>query len=196
MKRIRFLILLSIILLAVLTLTACEDNRGHIDIPMGHGPAVNIPGGGHEDEPDKSGEGEPQVSSVFFFKMGNVIINMDQDMAELFDKIGEPLGIQPNPNCVFGGEDKIIGYPGIEIFTYQLDNIDRIYLIDFRDDNVRTAEGGINLGSSIDAVIAVYGNDYQFDTGMYTFTRGMTTLQFLVEDDHVVKITYRLLQDM
>ena len=50
--------------------------------------------------------------------------------------------------------------------------------------------------AALQNVFDIYGEDYSYETGLYRFTRGLTVLEFLVEDDIVMGITYRLLLDL
>jgi len=133
---------------------------------------------------------EPQAPAEFFFKMGDVIIEMNQNIDHVISKVGEPLGVFEAPSCAFDGTDRIFSYPGLQIYTYPVGDEDFIHTIGFFDDSVRTAEGGIRLGAGLQAVIDAYGEDFIVDTGMYKFTRGLTSLEFLVDDDMVIGISY------
>jgi len=160
-------------------------------------------------EPDKgapaTNDGDGTVSpgpditlppAVFSFKMGDIFIEMDEDISKIITGLGEPLGILEAPSCAFDGTDRIFSYPGIQIYTYPKNGADHIHTIGFFDDSVVTAEGKIRLGSNIQSVFDAYGNDYRYETGMYTFTRGKTVLEFLVSDDIIIGITYRYLLDL
>jgi len=135
-------------------------------------------------------------NAVFSFKMGDVLIEMDEDISQIIAGLGEPLGILEAPSCAFDGTDRIFSYPGIQIYTYPKDGADHIHTIGFFDDSVVTTEGKIRLGTNIQSVFDTYGNDYRYETGMYTFTRGKTVLEFLVNDDNIIGITYRYLLDL
>jgi len=146
-----------------------------------------------EDEPDSSENDELQIPPVFFFKIGDVVVDMDQDIADVIDKAGEPIAVLELPSCAFEGMDRVFRYPGADLYTYPIMDDDFVYTIVFFDDSVRTAEGGIRLGSNLRDVLDAYGDDYELDSGMYTYTRGLTVLEFLVEDDIVIGIIYRLI---
>jgi len=201
MKRIG---LILIITLAMLALTACGNgNDPGVEAPVEQEPVGNAPGENEPsspvagNEPDASVEDEPVVPDVFFFKMGDFIINLDEDIDHVIENVGEPLGKFERPSCAFEGNDIIFFYPGIEIATYPAGSGNYIHMIDFIDDSNRTAEGGIRSGTSIQKVFEVYGTDYSYETGMYKYTRGLTVLEFIVIDDDIVeRIRYRLLLDL
>ena len=146
--------------------------------------------------PDIQDPTPPQVPAVFSFKMGDILIELDEDISYIIAGLGEPMGIMEQPSCAFEGTDRIFSYPGIQIYTYPKNGADHIHTIGFFDDSVVTTEGKIRLGSNIQSVFDTYGNDYRYETGMYTFTRGKTVLEFLVSDDNIIGITYRYLLDL
>ena len=192
--------LVLIIILTLLALIACGNGNGPDGPPAGNGPTVNNPDENGEpdpDEPEPPSTDDPAILDAFFFKMGDVLIHMDENIDIVIEQIGEPLGRFEAESCAFEGIDIIFSYPGIQIYTYPAGDNNFIHTIGFFDDSVRTAEGGIHLGSNIQAVIDVYGNDYGYETGMYRYTRGLTVLEFLVDDNEmVIGITYRLLLDL
>jgi len=171
--------LLIFILAAMLAFTACDSS------PSSNGSDEN-----NGDSPPVTTE-NPQNPSVFSFKFGDVVIEMNENMSNVIGKLGEPLGVLEAPSCAFDGTDRIFSYPGVQIYTYPVDDDDFIHTIGFFDDSVYTTEGKIRLGADIQDVIDVYGDNYKYETGMYTFTRGSTFLEFLVDDDIVIGITYR-----
>ena len=201
------LVLLFIIALAVFALVACggeqateppesvtpEPQGSVADVNGSDDPEPVSPTDAGEDYPDND---EPQTLPEFTFEMNGAVIYMDQDISFVLEKLGEPRGVFEIPSCAFEGSiDRAFDYPGIEIHTYEKDGNNHIYQIVFTDDTVRTSEGRVRLGQSIQAAIDAYGDDYEYETGLYTFTRGRTALRFLVVDDEVDDIAYTLLFD-
>ena len=135
-------------------------------------------------------DAEPEEPPLFALKVGNFLIEMDQNIDEVLAALGEPQGVFVAPSCAFDGEDRIFQYPSVQIHTYPKGDEDFVHTISLRDDTVRTTEGRIYLGASLQSVIDAYGDDYEHDSGMYTYTRGLTTLEFFIEDDIVMGITY------
>ena len=135
-----------------------------------------------------------QATPAFALPLGNFIIYMDQNIQEVIDTMGEPLGVFEAPSCAFDGIDRIFSFPGLQIHTYPQDGDDFIHTVSVRDDSILT-QNGIYLGNSWDSVLSAYGNDYQHAYGMFTFTKGVTTLSIFVEDDMVVAITYGLIMN-
>ena len=130
----------------------------------------------------------------FSFEFRNIIIHMNQNMAEVIAAVGEPLSIHETPSCAFDGFDRIFIFPGVQFHTYPIDDEDFVQIISIWDDGVTTREG-IRLGSSWDSVVAAYGTDYVMEFSMVTFTRENTTLSFFIEDESVVEISYALIMD-
>ena len=192
------ILIITVAALTLFVLTACGGGQPE-PAPAPEAPTQQeepitndtTPAGNEENEtPAPPEEDETQPTSGFTFKMGDVLIEMDQDINNIIEKLGEPLGIFEAPSCAFDGIDRIFGYPGMQIHTYPKEDSDFIHTISLRDDSLRTTEGGIRLGDDVSAVIDAYGNDYELDTGLYRYRRGMTTLEFLTEDDIVTGITY------
>jgi len=201
------LLLSAILITAIFIVAACSDGQ-EADVqetpgtsssqngenPISPGTDPNTPGNGDDNgngsEPDSNGD--PQAPSAFSFTFRDVVIEMDDNVAYIIEKIGEPSGEFEAPSCAFDGIDRIFSYPGIQIYTYPAGATDQIHTIGFFDDSVRTSEGGIRLGSSVQSLLDAYGDNYSYETGMYKFTRGNTFLEFLTEDGTVIGITYRL----
>jgi len=195
------ILLVAIIMLSLLTLTACGGGQTEaVTVPPPSEPqevveaTVSDPIDTNETSPPEEEEAQPEPT--FAFKYGDVLIEMDQDINYVLEKLGEPLGIFEAESCAFDGIDRIFRYPGMQLHTYPKGDNDFVHTISLRDDSLRTTEGGIRLGADIQDVIDAYGDDYEFDTRLYRFRRGMTTLEFITEDDMVVGITYGLIIDI
>jgi len=122
------------------------------------------------------------------------IIEMDQNIDLVLDALGEPLGVFEAPSCAFDGIDRIFGFPGIQIHTYPKDDGDFVHTISLRDDSIRTTEG-IYLGVGAQEVFDTYGNDFELEFDMCTYTSGQTTLSFFIEEGMVMAITYGLIME-
>jgi len=200
--------LLIISALFVCTLAACGDSAPDTPIQPLPPPEVQYvpedtpapdeqPANDDANTPDEVTEpDEPQAPEVFFFKIGDTVVDLNKDIQHIIEQVGEPLGVLELPSCAFDGMDRVFRYPGTDLYTYPVGDDDFVYNISFFDDSVRTAEGGIRLGSGLQSVLDAYGDDYELDSGMYTFTRGLTVLEFLVADDTVIGITYRYLVEI
>lgn len=187
MKKIVILIVLGALLLA-----ACTNETSGVATPYAPtAPAQTAPTTQQPDETTQP-KNESNAAPAFALTVGTFTIRMDQNIQEVLDTMGEPLGVFEAPSCAFDGIDRIFSFPGLQIHTYPLDESDFIHTISIRDDSIMT-QNGIYLGNSLDNVLAAYGDNYQQEFGMFTFTKGVTTLQFLIEYDMVVAITYGLI---
>jgi len=166
-----------------------SNNESEMNAPLiNENPEVNI------DEPvDEPIDEEPAEDSDFALLFNDFLIDMGQDISYVISALGEPLNVFEAPSCAFDGIDRVFLYPGVQLHTYPVGDDDLIHTISIRDDSLRTTEGGIFLGSSLQAMLDAYGDEYVHETGMYTFTRGQTTLQFFIDDGIITGITYGLI---
>ena len=198
----RKLVLLLVLLLAVLILAACGGGQAEVVPEPADPEPQEVEGAATSEpapappEPDEAedaapaGDNEPEAQPDFALLVGDFLIEMDQDVAYVLAALGEPLGEFEEPSCAFDGIDRVFAYSDIQIHTYPVGDSDHVHTVFFLSDLVRTTEGGIRLNSDLQAVLDVYGDDYEYDSGMYTFTRGLTTLEFLIRDGKVANIIY------
>lgn len=208
MKKV-FLIL--IVIMMIMVVTACNGGDASEGVVSETGSvaedsAVSEPDadGADEDEPDYISEENNEFGASthseeienydigFTLEFAGFTIHMNQNMDEVKAGIGEPLGVLVVPSCAFDGDDRIYSYPGFQIYTYPVGDKDLVHTINISDDSI-VLTGGIFLGSRWDDVKAVFGTDYERDINMHTFTRGNTTLAFLVEDDIITTIVFGLI---
>jgi len=201
--------LFILIIFAALALTACAESDATVPVPPLPPPEIQFvpedksdsneppsPTSNENSAPDEVITDEPQAPPVFFFKIGDTIVDLNENITYVIAGAGEPIGVLELPSCAFDGMDRVFRYPGADLYTYPVGGDDFVYNIAFFDSTARTAEGGIRLGLSLQDVLDAYGDDYELDSGMYTFTRGLTVLEFLIDDDTVIGITYRFLLDV
>ena len=205
MKR---LFLISILSLLILMLVACGGGGGVVhdpQIPVQDAGSSNSPGGSDStgsqtsdsaQQGDSANNDNAQTPPAFSFKIGDVIIDLDENINDIIRIAGEPIADFEMPSCAFDGMDRVFRYPGADLYTYPMGDDDFVYTIVFFDHTARTAEGNIHLGSSLQAVLDAYGDDYEYETGMFSFIRGLTVLEFMTSDDTVIGISYRLILDI
>jgi hypothetical protein len=140
---------------------------------------------------NSGGEQTPAHTDGYTFEYKGATVYMDEDIAAVFEKIGEPRSTFEAPSCAFDGIDRIFGYPGADIHTYPANGRDLVYTVNFKDDSIATPEG-VYLGGSLADVLDAYGEGYEQELGMYTYTKGRTYISFLVEDGEVILITIGL----
>lgn len=119
--------------------------------------------------------------------------NIEYKLGEVFskDKYGEPKSYSEVESCAFDGIDKTYKYDHLEVTTYPKDKKDKIYVILFLDEKIRTNEG-LRISDSLEDMKRLYGNDYKQEGNSYTYTRGKTDLQIIIENNYVTSIEYNL----
>jgi hypothetical protein len=204
-KYVKKLVLLLII--SILSLTACSDGLSEA-MSAEPAPGQEQPINGIDvdtvNNGDASGadntpppvENDPVEDPGFALVFNDFLIEMDLDMSYVLSALGEPLNIFEAPSCAFDGIDRIFLYPGIQIHTYPVNDHDFVHTISIRNDSIRTTEGSIYLGLNRQSMLDAYGDDYEHEAGMYTYKRGSTILEFFIEDDIIVGITYGLIVEL
>ncbi len=127
---------------------------------------------------------------AFTFQYKDLTINLGDELDK--DKLGEELNYSETQSCAFEGLDKTYTYEHFEITTNPYKDGDKIGSIYFLDDEVTTIEG-LKKGDSLAMMEEIYGKDYALENSVYTYTKGKTELQFLVQDDTIISIEYLLL---
>ena len=103
--------------------------------------------------------------------------------------LGEPNDYYEVQSCAFDGMDKIYTFDNYEVHTYPDNGTDKVLSIYFLNDQVSTTEG-VKIGDSLSSMLEVYGDGYeQLDT-QYTYSKGLTQLRFIVENDVITSIEY------
>lgn len=132
--------------------------------------------------------------SGFLFQSSGVTIGMNEDVAPILSGLGNYNNYAESPSCAFKGLDKIYSYNGFDLYTYPKGSVDYVNSIYFIDDSVSTPEG-IRLGSTVEEMLAAYGDDYTEEYGVYTYTKEKSTLSFIVTDGVIESIEYVAITD-
>ena len=175
MKRTTFSIFLALGLAAVLASCSApgqvEAQRSPGNTPSTSGQTVQAEDGGY----------------VFTAPSGCTVA-IDDDMAQVLEELGEPQSYFEAASCAFEGLDKTYTYSGFTIIT-RPEETDLVTSILLTDDSTATPEG-IYIGSPAESVTAAYGAaDKQADT-LLSYTRGGTTLNFILNNGVVISIEY------
>jgi len=189
MRKTSIIAITIILLLAASLPIGCGTPARTPDLPPPETPGDGLPAGVPA---SVGGDGEDAVTdtpSSFLFKAGGVAISMGEPAAPVVDALGEPQSCFEAPSCAFDGIDRIYYYSGFELYTYPVNGEDFVLSVNLTDDSVTTFEG-IYLGMSYDNMLAAYGDDYAQSGEQYTYTRGDSTLSFLIDGDAIVVITY------
>lgn len=136
-----------------------------------------------------SGGENTTALSGFVFETEGVSFTADQDMAQVLEKLGEPVSYYEAASCAFQGLDKIYTYQHFEINTYPDGDRDLISSIVLKDDLISTPEG-LSIGQTKAEMEAIYGTDYETRGNMCVYTKDGMHLSVLVEGDAVTSIEY------
>ncbi len=125
----------------------------------------------------------------FSFVYNNTVIPMNVDATPIVEALGEPVDYFEAASCAFQGLDKQYYYSGFELGTYPKGKQDFVSYVNIQDDTVSTDQG-IALGSTLEELLAAYGEEYTQEGASYVYKKGETKLTFIVEEDTVTQITY------
>lgn len=181
MKKTILFICISLLLLG---LTGCGKKDNTVDVNDNQSQPVQ-----DEKQADESQSQQEKAPSGYAFEYNGVAIYMNTDAEPVVNALGEPLNYFEAESCAFKGLDKTYTYSGFEITTYPLDGKDYISSVYFMDDSVSTPEG-IYLGSTVDEMIAAYGDNYTESSGSYTYVKDDSKIQFIASEGEIISITY------
>lgn len=124
------------------------------------------------------------TEEVYALKVDNKEIKLGEAFS--IEKCGKELEYSEVASCAFEGLDKTYTYENYEITTGEQDKITSIYFI---DEGVSTTEG-VKITDSYDKMIQVYGDNFKNEGNKYTYTKGNTTIEFMVENEVITGIEY------
>ena len=144
------------------------------------------------DQSQNSGDtdsGENQAADLFIFTSNGVEVKMIAEADPIVEALGEPVSSYEAPTCAFQGTDYIYTYDGFQINTYPLNDVNYVSSVVLISDAVSTPEG-LEIGGTLEDMVAAYGEDYTEEYGMYTYTRGDSQLAVLIGDGTITSIEY------
>jgi hypothetical protein len=150
-------------------------------------PATNIAAADTKDTAPTADEAG--IKEGFTFVYDRTVIPMNVDAAPIVEALGEPVDYFEAASCAFQGLDKQYYYNGFELGTYPKGTQDFVSYVNIQDDTVSTDQG-IALGSTLEELLAAYGEDYTQKGTSYVYKKGETKLTFIVEEGTVTQITY------
>ena len=131
-------------------------------------------------------------ANVFSYTINGVEIVPGEDFAGALATLGEPVDFNEAASCYFDGMDKQYFYEGFEIKTYPVGDKDYVQDICVSVDTYSTPEG-ITIGSSLDEVVAAYGEDYEKMGKMYNYyVEEDKYMYFFVNNDGVKYFGYAI----
>ena len=121
-----------------------------------------------------------------------------QDAAGLLQALGDDFVMTSAPSCVFEGEDKEFAYDGFYVFTNPDGDFGEkdVWFSIWLETDVYSTARGIRVGSTLDEVIAAYGDRFYWEgdsikTYSISGVEGdieSPCIQFTVADDRVTAI--------
>lgn len=159
-------------------------------------PQENTPVVNETPEPKPAQEPtEPEVvepsKEGYFFKPKAVSFTTGEPAKPAMDSMGEYLDTFSAPSCAFEGEDTVYKYNNFELYTYDKNGEPYISGIFLLDESASTPEG-LHIGSTVEEMISLYGEDYEETVGSYTYLKGDTELIVVTSEGEVISITYIL----
>lgn len=131
-------------------------------------------------------------ANVFSYTINGVEIVPGEDFAGALAALGEPVDFNEAASCYFDGMDKQYFYEGFEIKTYPVGDKDYVQDICVSVDTYSTPEG-ITIGSSLDEIVAAYGEDYEKMGKMYNYyVEEDKYMYFFVTNDGVKYFGYAI----
>ncbi len=127
----------------------------------------------------------------YLFSYNGIDMEVNQDIAEVLPKLGEPLNYYEATSCAFEGLDKIYTYASFQIDTFPKDGKDVIACIYFKDDMIKTKEG-VSLYMSKGDMLNAYGEPTETSAAAYIYRKGKGFLRFILNDsDEIISIEYQ-----
>lgn len=139
-----------------------------------------------EDNMDASQEAE-NTEDVYVFDDNGKKLTLGVEYSSL--NLGEPADYYEVQSCAFDGMDKIYTFDNYEVHTYPDNDTDKVLSVYFLNDQVSTTEG-VKIGDSMDKMVETYGDGYEQLETQYTYTKGLTQLKFIVENNVITSIEY------
>lgn len=156
-------------------------------------------GGEAESTPAQSAQARPSAAAAepaaappepaaYVLQTDGGAVAINDDMADVLSRLGEPKSYFEAASCAFEGLDKTYTYSGFVLTTRPDGDKDYVNSIVLTDDSVTTSEG-LYIGCAMEEVFAVYGGLEDVDT-LASYTKGGTMLNFIAQDGVVVSIEY------
>ena len=98
------------------------------------------------------------------------------------------------PSCAIEGTDNVYNYGSFEVTAFDDGKNEVIYSIYIIDANTSTDEG-IYLGDDANTVTEIYGDKFTENDTERTYIKGKTAIVFIIENDFVASIEYRMITE-
>ena len=146
-------------------------------------------GGDTSGDQGTSDSGDSAAPTAFVFQSNGVDIAMNAPADDIVAALGEPISTFEAPSCAFQGTDWTYTYDGFQLNTYPLDDVNYVSSVVLTSDAVSTPEG-LEIGGTLEDMVAAYGEDYVEEYSQYTYTLGDSQLAVLIADGAITSIEY------
>lgn len=136
-----------------------------------------------ETEAVKENKMKQITKADFEITVADTLIKIGGDMIKNQETMGEPDDYSAAKSCMGAGEDKTFTYGDVTIYTKPIDGMDKIYLIELYGSY--ELKSGITFGSSLEDVIAYYGDTDDIEGKEYFYSYEDLTVGFEVGDKGV-----------
>ena len=187
MKRSMIIILAAVMILTMaFSLTGCGSQGSGSDTPAPTEAQAT------EAQATEGSDAETGIAvDDTTFTYNGVSVALDAELEPVISALGDADDVKSELSCHGEGDDKTYTYGGFIVKSYPKDGVDRVLEVLINDAGIPTSKG-IEVGSSLDDVIAAYGDVYTtIANKRYVYNAGGgKTLRFVVEDNAVVQIDY------
>ena len=181
------IVLLMTVVLSVSMLVACGGNAGNTD-------TENKGNQGTNTNTESENKNDKVENDSFVFKFKNTDVQINAQMAPIYEKLGKEDAYFESNSCAFQGLDKVYTYGSVIIQTYPVDEVDYVFSIELKDDTVETPEG-IYIGASKADVENAYGTPADSTDSAYIYKKGQSQLNIMFDNDVVSAIVYISVED-
>ena len=182
---------MSVVLAAgvlAMSLAACGDEVKTIGGSEGNASAPTVAQAAETEaetgSTDTTAAAEQPAAEGYAFEISGVRLYPDMDVSTVLDSLGEYSHYEEE-SCAAQGMAHFYTFSDYEINTWPDGDIDRIYYILLKTDNVKTPEG-VDLSMDKDKIISVYGDGYQEDGHKLFYSKGGMELVFILNDDGTI----------
>ena len=187
MKKKLYVLLLAAAM--TLSITACGGDEVK---EISKNDSVQQDAGKPDEDKEGTGENNSSLTGYVFEAQGvsgTVSFTTDLKMADVLEKLGDPVSYYEAASCAFQGLDKIYTYQHFEVNTYPSGEDDIISSIVLKDDLIETPEG-LSIGQTRTDMENTYGTDYETKGNMCVYTKDGMHLSVLLDGDAVISIEY------
>ena len=132
---------------------------------------------------------EEKKDNGFVFLYRGINVTPGQEFKE--KAIDEEASYMELESCAFDGNDKVYTYTDVEITVSEMKGKDVIYTIYFLNETISTTEG-VKVSDEKAIMIERYGESYEKINNKYVYKKGDVIVSFIVENDTIVSIEYRV----